>query len=87
MIAVKEAIQRAAAFAEDIYGGRPAGFRVEEVDSADDLWLITLSFEVEKRATILSHAASLTTLERQFKIFQVDKSDGSVRSMKIRQVG
>lgn len=92
MIEVKEAIQKAVEFAEQIYGGKPADVRVEEVDSTDDIWLITLSFEVLARAPGLpipvpSARLDLMVHERQYKIFQVNKSDGRVQSMKIRQVG
>ena len=91
MIEVKEAIQRAVEFAEKIYGGKPADLRVEEVDSTDDLWLITLSFEIMVVPPGLPTMSAIPTAfmvpERQYKIFQVNKTDGRVQSMKIRQVG
>ena len=84
MVDVKEAIRSAAQFVEQISSARPEDLRVEEVDSTEDFWLITLSFILP--ASVIRGAIE-TSAERQFKIFSVRKTDGHVESMKIRQVG
>lgn len=85
MIDVAEAIGRATQFADQIYAGKLDDLRVEEVDSDDDHWLITLGFELP--TTLSALRAAINVPERRYKIFRVNKSDGQVTSMKIRQVG
>jgi hypothetical protein len=89
MIDVREAIQKALAFAEQIYASKLDDPRVEEVDSTGIHWLITLSFSLPRVETnsALRNAIIGTSLERQYKIFKVNKSDGAVSSMKIRELG
>lgn len=89
MVDLKQAIQSAAAFAQQIYGNEPVEVRVEEVDASQDSWFITLSFKVPTLAASTvapSFRELLRAGERQYKVFTVDKGGGEVRSMKIRQL-
>ena len=76
MIGKKEAAAKAEAYLRDLF---PAAFaiRLEEVDATDDRWQITLSF-------IPAEGSTSPTAGRQYKLFDITKDSGEVRSMKIR---
>lgn len=92
MVSIKEATERAIAFAREALGPeRTTGVRLEEVESTnvdgEDVWLITLSMVVSETLFMTSAlATALGTEKREYKNFTVVKGDGEVRSMKIREL-
>lgn len=92
MVSVKEATERAMAFALEALGPeRTIGIRLEEVESttvdSKDAWLITLSMLVpEQPLGSAAIAKALGTSKREYKTFTVLKPDGQVKSMKIREL-
>lgn len=83
---VKEAIERAIAFAnETLDPRRTSSLQLEEVESGQadgkHLWLITLSMTNTSRSFGLLASPDL----REYKVFAVSKADGEVVSMKIRE--
>jgi len=90
MVSVKQATEKAIAFAQDALGTeRTAGIRLEEVESTmvgnTDAWLITLSM-VAPDQLLGSVIPGFSTPKREYKSFTVLKSNGDVRSMKIREL-
>lgn len=90
MVAIRDAVANAAAFAETVLGSeRVAGVRVEEVESAivgdEEAWLITLSM-VRPEDRLSDLGAALRLGKREYKSFAVRKRDGEVTSMKIREL-
>ena len=87
MISVREAVERALAFANEFPDDRFAQLwrtaQLEEVESAHDtrrrktVWLITLS---------VPKPGALMPLQRDYKIFTVDRETGEVLAMKIREI-
>jgi hypothetical protein len=74
------------AFAQETLGAhRTAGIRLEEVDSTDDSWLITLSMigprDPEGGLSISAAFAG----KRQLKIFTARRDTGEIIAMKIRE--
>ena len=89
MVSIKEATAKAIAFAEEALGPeRTVGVRLEEVESTkvrgQDAWLITLSMIIPSAGSIV--AALSGTGKREYKSFTVLKSNGEVKSMKIREL-
>jgi hypothetical protein len=93
MVSIKEATAKAIAFAEDALGPeRTVGVRLEEVESTkvrgQDAWLITLSMllpaSLDPERPIFAVLAG--TERREYKTFTVLKSNGEVKSMKIREL-
>ena len=86
MIDVKTAVQAAVRYAKEVYGERgEASLLLEEVEPSSDerFWLITLSWPSPANPFVaLARAGS----GRDYKIFEVDRETGEVRSMKIRSV-
>lgn len=71
MVEISQAIQRAIEFAEQIYASKLHQPRVEEVETTDAEWLITLSF---RERTVVGSALREAVLggdsDRQYKIFR-----------------
>ena len=91
MVSIKEATKNAIAFALEALGPeRTTGIRLEEVESTTvgrkDAWLITLSMNVPAESTDSIVARLAGAGKREYKSFTVIKSDGDVRSMKIREL-
>lgn len=89
MVSIKEAAANAIAFAREALGPeRTTGVRLEEVESTkvhgQDAWLITLSMIIPSSGSIV--AALSGTGKREYKSFTVLKSNGEVKSMKIREL-
>lgn len=93
MVSIREATANAIAFAEEALGSeRTTGVRLEEVESTkvrgQDAWLITLSMilsdSLDRTGNIV--AALSGTGKREYKSFTVLKSNGEVKSMKIREL-
>jgi hypothetical protein len=93
MVSIKEATAKAIAFARDALGTeRTRGVRLEEVESTsvdgEDAWLITLSMmlsdSLDPAGNIVAVLAG--TGKREYKSFTVLKSNGEVKSMKIREL-
>ena len=88
MIDVKEAVDRAAAFAENVLGKeRTAGLQLEEVEfgkyeGVRDAWQITLSMLRPNKFG----PALLGNEIRDYKVFTVSRDTGEVLSMKIREL-
>ena len=85
MASIKEATERALAFAQAALGTeRTAGARLEEVESTkvngEDAWLITLSMIRPEPLYPLMRS------KRDYKSFTVLKDSGEVTSMKIREL-
>ena len=85
MIPIKEAVEKAAAFAQGVLeAGRSDAILLEEVEPStadgNEVWLITLSLP----ETIIPK--SVIGGRRIYKTFTVDGRTGEVLSMKIRQL-
>jgi hypothetical protein len=85
MIAVKDAVASAMAFAKELLGTeRASRLQLEEVEESATLggsekWLITLSMPATNAIGFLGNT-------REYKTFTVDGQTGKVLSMKIRQL-
>ena len=82
MVSIKEAVERAVAFAQEVLEPpRTTGLRLEETDlgkiGPQDVWFITLSMPTDN---------PLRFATRDYKTFAVSKQTGEVLSMKIREV-
>ena len=87
MIDVIQAIAAAKTRAKEWLG--EDRFLLEEVESDDRTFRITLSFPSRLAGTARSKLAAMVdpTEPREFKSFEVDKNSGEVKAMAIRQVG
>lgn len=93
MVTAKTAVENSLAFATSLLGDL-AGLRLEEVELSDDghHWIITLSFVRPTAGVPVTSQGRLASLipdsvEREYKTFRIDVSDGAVQSMKIRDHG
>jgi hypothetical protein len=89
MVSIKEAAASATVFAREALGPeRTTGVRLEEVESTtvtgQGAWLITLSMIIPSSGSIV--AALSDTGKREYESFMVLKSNGEVKSMKIREL-
>jgi hypothetical protein len=89
MIDVKQAIQKAKLFAQDVLG--QADLLLEEVSSDTDSFSITLSMprragKTEYLTAAVNPLARNYAADREFKEFHVLKSDGTVTRMSIREI-
>ena len=83
MINLKEAIKKAEDHAKYIFGDPLMDLKVEEFESSEDTWLITLGWdELTKNMTSIQIAMGLNT-ERVYKIFYVNKETGNIDKMKM----
>lgn len=83
MLDAKQAAEKALNYFQDFYNASTFGnLQVEEVEVSDEGWLITLGYD-----DISTEALKLLNIgKRKYKIFTIDKSIGTVKSMKIRVV-
>jgi hypothetical protein len=82
MITVRQAAERAAQYAKSLLDEqRAADLRLEEVDFSQNgtKWLITLSMPHV-------NAFGISTDQRDYKTFYVNRDDGEVVAMKIREL-
>jgi len=92
MIDVKTAVQIAANHLGTLYEGyKIYDILLEEVERSEDgkWWLVTLGFSrplPPQSIPALLKAWGAPDYKREFKVFQIDSTDGLVRSMKIRKV-
>ena len=87
MVTIKQAVESALLFAADTLGlERAKGARLEEVDSPEDVWLITLSNSVVVNPDDPPALSLWSIGKREYKTYTVRKSDGEVVSMKIRDL-
>jgi hypothetical protein len=93
MVSIKVATEKAIAFAREVLGPEQTrGIRLEEVESTNiggkDAWLITLSTVIpdEPDESIVAKLAGPGRGRRAYKSFTVLKSNGDVKSMKIRDL-
>jgi len=93
MVSIKEAAASAIAFAEEALGPeRTVGVRLEEVESTkvrgQDAWVITLSMILSDSLGPAGNIVAVLagTGKREYKSFTVLKSNGEVKSMKIREL-
>lgn len=95
MIDVKAAVIAAKAFLEEMYP-KASAIRLEEINSDDNMpfvrlgpeyWAITLSFVNPEDYEVLEQLgiANDSIKKRSYKVFRVNKSNGEVISMAIRQ--
>ena len=85
MIGIKEAVQAALRFAQELYGLADAErLMLEEIEPTEDgrFWMITLGIPGALQPVEL--IARRTGNER-YKVFKVDAETGKVLSMKMRQ--
>jgi hypothetical protein len=86
MTEVRQAIQNALTFLGDMYGESARDVRLEEVElSEDNFWYVTLSF-LKRDFPVGVSESLLGAVPREYKVLAVSSQDGSVRSMKIRQL-
>jgi len=85
MISNKEAAQKAIEYLVNFYRDTK-NLLLEEVDVSEDnkFWLITLSFDSTIPQSALDIAIGKKS--RDYKIFEIDKMTGEVKSMKIREL-
>jgi len=81
MIFVKEAVKKAAEYFEDLYHGQFKNVLLEEVETKEGYWLVTLGYDV-----VPDVFSQLSGIRRRFKVFTIDGETGEVVSMKIREV-
>jgi len=93
MIDVKQAVAAAEEFARQLFSDQELRhLRVEEIELSDDrgMWNVTLGWLEpairEKGSVLSSFEPSIHVLPRVYKLFSVDAENGSVQSMKIREV-
>lgn len=92
MVDVKTAVVAAEKAAKEFYDGKKLqGLELEEVDrTADDqYWLITLGFDDPSERRPRAMEALLNAdfhHNRKYKVFKIKADDGSVVSMKIREL-
>lgn len=89
-IEVGSAVSAARGELVKILGVNPPGLRLEEVeyDDADNAWLITLGYleeDVDPNPPIIEPIRPHKKYERVYKVFRIDASTGTFRSMKLRQ--
>ena len=91
MLTVQDAVKAAEEWVRGLYPeGALNHLRLEEVELSSDekTWRITLGWvEQAVRESSLSAALGQRVLPRVYKTLTVDAESGSVRSMKIREVG
>ena len=85
MVSIKEALNAAKEFARTVLeGGQYSSLRLEEVESSTvdgkPVWLITLSMPAPDQVE------AMLVGRRDYKTFTVQKEDGEVLSMKIREL-
>lgn len=94
MIAIQEAVQRAADFCKQIYP-EAQDILLEEVEREEEkFWLITISFLIQATrrdgggfpGMAAAMEQMLPRLERRYKSLKVDGQTGEVVSMKIREL-
>ena len=88
MIDAKQAAKIAVAYVADLYG--PDELRhvlVEELELTEDeqRWLVTVGFERTDEVSAMELLAG-ERARRHFKKLEIESSNGTVRSMKIRSV-
>jgi len=85
MIDVKKAANSAITYFNDLYGKTYQDIIVEEIELTDDeqCWYITISY-VERSLT--AGFAHYLGGNREYKIFKINAKDGTVKSMKIREM-
>ena len=94
MLDVKEAVQSAVTNLKQLYDGQTfSDLLLEEVERTEDdrYWNITLGFSIPETGSLTTMHGVLATLsgkglKRVYKLFTIDADDGSMKSMKIRQV-
>jgi len=89
MIPVKEAVKAAMQFlAETFEGETLANPRLEEIEPSDDgaYWYITVSFFRDNPRAAFAATMGVRLEGREFKTVTVDANNGTVKSMKIRQL-
>ena len=86
MIEVKEAVQRAKNYSNDVLG--PLNPSIEEIErdsyKGHDIWKITLGYPITRYQSGLA-AALGSEPPRHFKSFLIDLDSGDVLAMKIRE--
>jgi hypothetical protein len=80
MIDVKEAVEKAKTFVQDVVGSNEIRrLTLEEIELSEDAksWLVTLGLALNEPYDLLSPGK----LEKSLKLFRVDRSSGDVLSM------
>lgn len=80
MIDVKEAVEKAKTFVQDVVGSNEIRrLTLEEIELSEDTksWLVTLGLALNEPYDLLSPGK----LEKSLKLFRVDRSSGDVLSM------
>lgn len=79
-IDAKIAAQRARDYFIDLMGLEPKYITLEEVELSEDekYWFITLGYQ--------EHEGPFSSFIKKYKIFKVSAVDGTVASMKIREI-
>ncbi len=89
MLTVKDAVQKAFLFVQDIYAPEIYQLELEETELSEDekYWLITVSFDVPFEAVPASQLIlGSKEPKTKFKTMKIDIETGKVISMKIREV-
>lgn len=88
MIDVKQAVDSAKKYAAQLLGDQYFT-TLEEVELSEDgpWWLVTLGFHSPTTLGGVKSAFGLPSTPIFYKLFEINRESGEVRSMKIRQVG
>lgn len=96
MLTIKEAVQKAREYADDLYDGEQIkNLLLEEAvfDEEEKNWLITLGYDSSrvKREVPSGLASALTSMSkeetlREYKVFSINGESGNLISMKLRKI-
>lgn len=86
MIDVREAVNKAVRYFSAIYEGKFSNVLVEEVESDDKYWYITLGYDLPPTTATSIIEQLRSKAPRAYKLFKLDGINGDVVSMKIREV-
>lgn len=84
LITIQQAVRAASGYISELQGfmgGRVDDIRLEEAELSEDeqLWHITMSF-----TRPIDNALVPNQVQREYKVFDISTTTGSVKSMKIR---
>jgi hypothetical protein len=89
MIDVKQAVNSAERYIQDVYGEQVSEIFLEEVERIESDWMITMSFVLPFERVVSSPSSAIdigAITHRSYKILQIDSETGVVKSMRIREI-
>jgi hypothetical protein len=88
MITVKDAVQKALAYTQEIYAPEQLqNLRFEEVEKTGDDWRVTIGFDREQARPPGPFAQfALPQYRREYKVVEIDANSGEVKALKMRNI-